>query len=88
MVRSVVEGGLSHAAAARQFNTTPKTVAKWVKRFRTFQLQGDGPALHIYQSEMARNFKELLFAIERFHEPPGRSQQRAAAYARGSGIAA
>src|SRR5690348_9006490 len=34
MVRSVVEGGLSRAAAARQFNTTAKTVAKWVKRFR------------------------------------------------------
>jgi transposase InsO family protein len=33
MVRSVVEGGLSHADAAYQFNTTPKTVAKWVKRF-------------------------------------------------------
>jgi transposase len=34
MVRSVIEGGLSKAAAAGQFNTTPKTVAKWVKRFR------------------------------------------------------
>src|SRR6516162_6754185 len=34
MVRSVVEEGLSHAAAARKFNVTPKTVAKWVKRFR------------------------------------------------------
>jgi transposase InsO family protein len=34
MVRAVVEGGLSKAAAARQFNTTPKTVAKWVDRFR------------------------------------------------------
>src|SRR6185437_8293110 len=33
MVRSVVEGGLSKAAAARQFNTTAKTVAKWVERF-------------------------------------------------------
>jgi transposase InsO family protein len=35
MVRSVTEGGLSKIAAARQFNTTPKTVAKWVARFRT-----------------------------------------------------
>ncbi len=34
MVRSVIEGGLSKAAAARQFNTTAKTVAKWVGRFR------------------------------------------------------
>jgi transposase InsO family protein len=33
MVRCVVKGGLSKAAAARQFNTTPKTVAKWVERF-------------------------------------------------------
>src|SRR5579862_5279976 len=31
----VVEGGLSHATAARKFNTTPKTVGKWVKRVRT-----------------------------------------------------
>ena len=33
MVRCVIEGGLGKAAAARQFNTTPKTVAKWVERF-------------------------------------------------------
>ena len=33
MARSVIEGG-RRAAAARQFNTTPKTVAKWVGRFR------------------------------------------------------
>jgi Helix-turn-helix domain len=33
MVRCV-EAGLSKAAAALQFNTTPKTVAKWVERFR------------------------------------------------------
>jgi transposase-like protein len=32
MVRRVVDDGLSKAAAARQFNTTPKTVAKWVVR--------------------------------------------------------
>ena len=40
MVRSVVEGGLSQADAARQFNTTPKTVAKWVKRFRAEGVDG------------------------------------------------
>ena len=33
MVRSVVEGGLSKAAAARQFNVSAKTVAKWLERF-------------------------------------------------------
>ncbi len=40
MVRSVVEGGLSRADAAYQFNTTPKTVAKWVKRFRGEGVEG------------------------------------------------
>ena len=32
MVGAVVEGRLSKAAAARRYNTTPKTVAKWVDR--------------------------------------------------------
>src|ERR1700721_359346 len=40
MVRSVIEGGLSKTAAARQFNTTPKTVAKWVERFRAEGVDG------------------------------------------------
>jgi len=40
MARSVTEGGLSKAAAARQFNTTPKTVAKWVERFRAEGVDG------------------------------------------------
>ena len=40
MVRSVVEGGLSKAGAADLFNTTPKTVAKWVKRFRAEGVEG------------------------------------------------
>jgi transposase InsO family protein len=40
MVRSVVEGGLSYADAADQFNTTSKTVAKWVKRFRAEGVEG------------------------------------------------
>ena len=34
MVRIVIEGGVTKAAAAHQFNTTAKTVAKWVERFR------------------------------------------------------
>lgn len=40
MVRSVVAGGQSGADAAYQFNTTPKTVAKWVKRFRAEGVEG------------------------------------------------
>jgi transposase InsO family protein len=39
MVRAVIDSGLSKAAAARQFNTTPKVVAKWVERFK-----GEGAA--------------------------------------------
>jgi transposase InsO family protein len=33
LVRYVIDGRASQAAAARQFNTTPKTVAKWIERF-------------------------------------------------------
>jgi transposase len=33
MVGAVVDGGLPKAAAAHQFNTRAKTVAKWVERF-------------------------------------------------------
>jgi transposase len=34
MVRAVVDQGISKAQAARQFNTTFKTVAKWVARYK------------------------------------------------------
>ena len=40
MVRAVVDQGQSKAEAARQFNTTPKTVAKWVGRFRQHGVAG------------------------------------------------
>jgi transposase-like protein len=40
MVRAVVEKGLSMAEAARRFNTTAKTVAKWVGRFRQHGVDG------------------------------------------------
>jgi len=40
MVRSVIQGGLTKAAAALQFNVTAKTVAKWVGRFRAEGVDG------------------------------------------------
>jgi transposase InsO family protein len=40
MVRAVVDEGLSKAAAAHQFHTTPKTVAKWVERFEAEGVEG------------------------------------------------
>lgn len=40
MVRAVVDSGLSKAAAARRFNTSAKTVAKWVGRFREHGVDG------------------------------------------------
>ena len=40
MVRAVVDGGLTKAAAARQFHTTPKTVGKWVDRFHIARCRG------------------------------------------------
>ena len=40
MVRAVVDRGLTKAEAARQFNTTSKTVAKWVRRFRADGVSG------------------------------------------------
>src|ERR1700755_289154 len=40
MVRAVVDSGMSKAAAARQFNTTIKTVRKWIERFRADGVDG------------------------------------------------
>jgi transposase InsO family protein len=40
MVRTVVDGDMSRAAAARRFNTSPKTVAKWVDRFHAEGMDG------------------------------------------------
>ena len=40
MVREVIDNGLAKAEAARRFNTTPKTVAKWVERFRAVGVEG------------------------------------------------
>ena len=40
MVRAVVDRGMSKAAAARQYNTTTNTVAKWVARFKAEGVDG------------------------------------------------
>jgi transposase InsO family protein len=40
MVRAVLDQGLSKAAAAREFHTSAKTVAKWVERFRAHGVDG------------------------------------------------
>lgn len=40
MVRAVVDGGLSKSAAAGKYNTSSKTVAKWVDRFRAEGVDG------------------------------------------------
>lgn len=40
MVRTTVESGMTIAAAACKYNTTPKTVRKWVDRFRAEGVEG------------------------------------------------
>ena len=40
MVRAVVDDGLTQALAARRFNTTAKTVAKWINRFKELGVSG------------------------------------------------
>lgn len=40
MVRAVIDRGMTQAGAAQQFNTTAKTVGKWVKRFRAEGVDG------------------------------------------------
>ncbi len=40
MVRAVVDDGPSVATVARLYRTTPKTVAKWVARFRAEGIDG------------------------------------------------
>ena len=40
MVRAVVDRGMTKAAAARQFHTTPKTVGKWTGRFLAEGVEG------------------------------------------------
>jgi len=67
MVRSVVEGGLSKADAAYQFNTTPKTVAKWVKRFRAEGVDGLRDRSSRPHSSPSQTPQAACAAIEAWH---------------------
>src|ERR1700722_8646011 len=64
MVRSVLEGGLSQADAACQFNTTPKTVAKWVKRFRGEGVEGLGDRSSRPHSSPSQTPPDTCAAVE------------------------
>jgi transposase-like protein len=50
MVRAMAERGMPAAAVARKFNTTPKTVRKWVRRFHEHGVAG----LRDRSSDLAR----------------------------------
>src|SRR5450631_4406855 len=84
MVRCV-EAGLSKAAAARQFNTTPKTVAKWVERFRAGGVDGlrDRSSKPLVRHLFLRRASS---AKHRFHCQAKRRLQRARSPARPIGM--
>ena len=51
MVRDVTDRGLTQAEAARRHYTTPKTVAKWVRRFRGHFMSLQGGCLDAANEE-------------------------------------
>jgi hypothetical protein len=61
MVRAVADRGMSKAAAAHQFNTTPKTVGKWVEN------QGANVSCHCYSNHHRHR---ALGAAPRLSSPP------------------
>ena len=63
MVRAVVDRGLSKAEAARQFNTSAKTVAKWVARFREQGVAGLNDRSSRPLSSPARTSLETLAKV-------------------------
>ena len=77
MVRAVLDHGLDKAAAARRFSTTPKTVAKWVARFRA---QGVVVArLILKTSFIAKPNFARHSRCRRGFAPPRRTQEHIAA---------
>jgi len=64
MVRLVVDRGLSKAEAARRCNTTPKTVGKWVGRFRAEGVDGLRDRSSRPLSSPGRTAPETCAAVE------------------------
>jgi len=64
MVRAVVDGGLSKASVARLYRTTPKTVAKWVARYRAEGIDGLGDHSSRPQSSPSQILPATCAAIE------------------------
>src|ERR1700754_3407452 len=79
MVRSVVDGGLSQADAADLFNTTPKTIAKWVKRFRAEGVEGLRDRSSRPHSSPSQTPPATCTAIEPFRRQRPPAKQIAAA---------
>ena len=78
MVRAVVDCGLSKAAAARQFNITPKTVAKWVSRFRAEGVDGMHDRSSRPLSSPSQTAPATAAAIEALRRPRFTGKQIAA----------
>jgi transposase InsO family protein len=70
MVRAVVDHGLTKALAALRFNTTPKTVAKWVRRFREHGVDGlrdRSSRPHLMPSQTPLATCDVVEALRREH---------------------
>jgi transposase InsO family protein len=64
MVRAVVDNGLTKSAAARRFNTSAKTVAKWVRRFRAHGVEGLRDRSSRPQSSPRQTHSDTCDAVE------------------------
>jgi transposase InsO family protein len=82
MVRAVVDHGLTRAEAARRFNTSAKTVAKWVGRFRADGVAG----LHDRSSRPLSLPSQTAFAICDAVEALRRQRRTQAAIAAETGL--
>src|SRR5262245_8173120 len=78
MFRAVVDGGLTKAAAARQFHTTAKTVGKWVKRFKEEGVEGLHDRYSRPLSSPSQTSSATCTAVEALRRPRRTGQRFAA----------